>query len=50
MRGKLAGYVVTARPESYSVDGVRSFYTDESGVIRATPEERAPSSADGRIN
>jgi hypothetical protein len=33
-------YVITARPLRFGDTGTRSFFTDESGVIRATSEDR----------
>lgn len=41
-------YTVSARPVSYKTTGVRSFYMDESGVIRFTREDR-PATADDPI-
>jgi type IV pilus assembly protein PilA len=39
---KISGseYSVSARPVKYGSDGTKSFFTDESGVIRATSEDR----------
>jgi len=34
------GYAARARPEVFGVTGTRSFFTDESGVIRFTVEDR----------
>jgi hypothetical protein len=34
------GYIITARPKKYGVDGKLSLYSDESGVIRGTMEDR----------
>lgn len=39
-------YALTARPSRY---GLRSYYTDQSGVIRSTPENRAPSASDAPL-
>jgi hypothetical protein len=33
-------YVLTAQPDEFGRTGTRSFYTDESGVIRYTNENR----------
>jgi len=35
-----SGYGVSARPEEFGITGTRSFYTDESGIIRFTAENR----------
>ena len=40
------GYSITGRPLEFGVTGTRSFYTDESGVIRSTNEDRQPTIAD----
>jgi hypothetical protein len=42
-------YFITARPVTYGETGTRSFYTDASGVIRATSENREPTAKDGPI-
>ena len=39
-------YFVTARPQKYGKFGIRCFFTDESGVIRFTAEDRAPTAQD----
>ena len=39
-RGSKDEYSVIARPTRYGESGTRSFYSDESGVIRATDEDR----------
>jgi hypothetical protein len=39
-------YVITARPVKFDDSGTRSFFTDESGVIRATSEDREPTVKD----
>ena len=44
--GAIISYHVFARPLEYGQSGVRSFYTDESGVIRATREDRAATAQD----
>jgi hypothetical protein len=38
--GHIASYTLTARPSEYGRTGTRSFFTDESGVIRWTREDR----------
>lgn len=44
--GRLAGYEVHARPEEYGRTGQRSFYSDETGVIRYTTEDRRATAED----
>ena len=44
--GKQLGFYVIARPNEYGSSGVRSYYADETGIIRATPQNREPNSAD----
>jgi type IV pilus assembly protein PilA len=44
--GRAASYHVIARPIEYGRTSVRSFYTDESCVIRATNENRLPTAQD----
>ncbi len=39
-------YTIVARPIQFGTTGNRSFFTDESGVIRFTEEDREPSSGD----
>lgn len=39
----------TARPQNFGTSGVRSFFVDESGVIRYTTSDANPSSADNPI-
>lgn len=41
--GSIRGYVLLARPGNF---GYRNFYTDESGVIHATHENRAATAQD----
>ena len=38
--GRITAYTVTARPMKYGETGKLSVFTDESGVIRATREDR----------
>lgn len=38
--GSIDRYSLTARPLQYGVTGTRSFYTDETAVLRATREDR----------
>jgi hypothetical protein len=44
--GHITHYTVTARPQKYGKYGKRSFFTDESEVIRFTAEDRAPTAQD----
>ena len=43
-------YVIQVRPNKFENTGVQSFYSDESGVIRATPEDRPASAVDGPVS
>lgn len=45
--GTIGTYAVTARPVKWS-KGIKSFFSDESGVIRWTDENRAPKAATRR--
>jgi hypothetical protein len=45
-RGRITTYTMVARPKRLGRDGVRSFFADESGVIRATGEDRPPTVLD----
>jgi hypothetical protein len=40
------GYNVVARPIKFGETGTKSFFTDQSGVIRFTPEDRPPTASD----
>jgi len=42
-------FTATARPQTFGRTGERSFYVDESAVIRYTHENRDPTSADSPI-
>jgi hypothetical protein len=44
--GRISRYTVTARPRRYRRDGFRSFFIDETGIIRYTAEGRAPNAQD----
>lgn len=44
--GPLVGYALIARPHPYGSSGRRSFYSDESGVIRYTAADRAATGRD----
>lgn len=43
-------YTASARPVTYETTGQRSFFTDESGIIRATSADRAATEKDARID
>ncbi len=43
-------YVIQVRPHNYESTGVQSFYSDESGVIRATTDNRPASAGDGPVS
>jgi hypothetical protein len=45
-RGQVVRYTITARPKRYDKNTRRSFFTDESGVLRLTTENRAPTAQD----
>ncbi len=44
--GHTTSYTATANPERFQKTGYRSFFTDESGVIRLTEENRPATAAD----
>ena len=43
-------YVILARPVKHDNTGVQSFYSDESGVIRSTTDDRPASAGDGPVS
>lgn len=43
---RAAGYVVELRPETYGVDGIRSYWSDELGRVHWTAEDRPATDAD----
>jgi type II secretory pathway pseudopilin PulG len=47
--GAISHYTIQARPNKYTGDLCRSFYSDDSGVIRATTENRAATLADAAL-
>lgn len=47
--GKIAGYTLTVRPVKWQKDQV-SYFTDQTGVIRWTKENRAPTVKDSTID
>ena len=46
--GKITSYTLSAQPITYKLTGCRSFFNDETGVIRATDEDRAATVEDPR--
>lgn len=48
-QGSIPSYTVAARPATPDVSGQRKFFTDQTGVIRATLEERPATAADPPI-
>jgi len=46
--GKITSYTVTARPVTWKT-GMWSFFTDETGVIRWTDQNRDPKATDGPL-
>jgi type IV pilus assembly protein PilA len=48
--GRVSTYAATGRPITYGESGSRSFYTDESGKIRFTPENREPTARDPLVD
>jgi hypothetical protein len=49
LHGRITMYSIVARPERFGKDGVRSFFNDESRVIRYTAEDRPPTILDAPI-
>lgn len=47
--GNIKTFTVSARPIQYGTSGCRNFFADESGVIRQTDEDRAPTAKDPAI-
>ncbi|MHB8654101.1 MAG: hypothetical protein ACYDA9_09500 [Terriglobia bacterium] len=47
--GHITSYTVTARPQKWQ-KGVVSFFTDQTGVIRWTKDDRAPTAKDPTID
>lgn len=47
--GRVSAYKISARPIEFGKTGIRSFFADESGSIRFTPEDRAATSKDPPI-
>jgi len=44
--GEIGHFYFTLRPEHYGVDGVRSYFTDDSGELQATSEDRSATADD----
>lgn len=40
-RDTVKGFALTARPRDYGKDGVRSYFVDETGIVRGTSDNRA---------
>ncbi|MDD2752735.1 MAG: prepilin-type N-terminal cleavage/methylation domain-containing protein [Candidatus Omnitrophica bacterium] len=49
LTGAANTFTATARPQTYQTTGVRSFFVDESGVIRWTDADAAAGTADGAL-
>jgi len=47
--GHIQSYAVTARPSVYGATGNRSYFTDQSGVIRMTSEDRSATATDSPL-
>ncbi len=47
--GRIDTYTVVARPVQYGKTGTRNFFTDQSGVIRVTDQDREPTVNDPPI-
>jgi hypothetical protein len=45
-RGRIQSYTISARPLRFGETGKKSFYTDETGVVRGTSENRAAAARD----
>jgi hypothetical protein len=43
---KTVAYKLVVRPQRYGEDGKRSYYTDQSGDIRFTDQNRPPTASD----
>jgi hypothetical protein len=48
--GRISKYTLTARPQSYGSFGRRSFFSNESGIIRYTAADRAPTIQDRALS
>jgi len=47
--GLIISYTITAEPVEYGVTGKRSFYTDQSAVVRATTDNRPANAGDNPL-
>lgn len=47
---RISGYTISARPLRYGSTGQRSFFSDQSGVIRFTGEDRAATARDSELH
>jgi len=48
-KGRVKSYQVTERPQRFGENGTISFYSDESGVIHFTKEDRVPTVEDPEL-
>jgi hypothetical protein len=48
-KGRVASYQVTERPQRFGENGTISFFSDQSGVIHFTNEDRAPTVEDPEL-
>ncbi len=48
--GRITQYVLTARPNSYQRGSLRSFYSDQTGVICSTAQDRPATKDDPALN
>ena len=44
--GRIKKYTLIGRPQHFGKDETRSFFTDESGALHFTAENRAPTAQD----
>jgi hypothetical protein len=47
--GGRTGYILAAQPVSYNEDGVRSYFIDEEGTLRATSDNRVATGSDPEL-
>lgn len=50
LTGSTNTFTTTARPQTYQTTGVRSFFADESGVIRATTADAAATNSSNALD
>ncbi len=48
-KGHITRFAISARPQVFEKTGYRSFFTDESGVIRYTSENRPATASDSAL-